>query len=809
MKEHTISASLTGLLHNIGIMVGRADPQKILGSGEIERADRQNTSEFTRAFVQRINPAFQKYVIQEDLQGPQDETTLRVKIANLLSLPGAREDAAGTLTGDREHLASIFDRVKMGEVTGARVETHYLPLKPLALDKDHIFPTKPQEHTQNAYGVLVSGLLEEVKKTFATPESFIENILAGLQKYAWCVPSATIDGIPDVSLYDHARMTAALAVCLGDFDKAELENIYAVLTDKTQNKQENNPVFEKPVALLLGGDISGIQDFIYTLSAKRAAKTLRGRSFYLQLLTEAILRFLLKSLDLPYSNVIYSGGGHFFVLLPVSAEKDLQAIQKEITQRILKFHGTSLYVALGWSAVPVRGFSAEAFPGYWGMMHQHLHYKKHQRYTELGESHLNELFSPGAQGGNEEKLCAVCGREHPSAESISDDEEGGGKILVCSLCRSFADQIGQALPKAQFVRLGFSAEDEDGPYTAMGGLAGFGMQVRFDQTPFEKPVDQTIFWKLTDNPLHEQVKKNAVAWEHYVVNELPLDEAGQVINFDELQKKAKGIHRLGVLLMDVDNLGGIFQAGLKGKKGEPAGSLVHLATLSFQISLFFEGYIRKILEKPEFSNLIYSVYSGGDDLFLLGPWHLMPDVALAIVDELIAYTGENPDLHLSGGMSFIHGKYPIHAAAEDAGDLEKDAKAAFGVDKNAFAFLGEIWHWHTFKEVKAHKVQLVNIHREFEGKKSLIHLLQDLDDLQTEAKKNSRTGKPVWGPWMWMGDYQIHRMKMRSKGGVKDALEALHTELKSGDYPYADLHDWAIAARWAELELRKKSKRSE
>ncbi|MBM4425645.1 MAG: hypothetical protein FJ031_00255 [Chloroflexi bacterium] len=45
--------------------------------------------------------------------------------------------------------------------------------------------------------------------------------------------------------------------------------------------------------LLIGDDISGIQKFIYTITSKKAAQTLRGRSFYLQLLTEVVMGFVL------------------------------------------------------------------------------------------------------------------------------------------------------------------------------------------------------------------------------------------------------------------------------------------------------------------------------------------------------------------------------------------------------------------------------------------------------------------------------------------------------------------------------------
>ena len=48
----------------------------------------------------------------------------------------------------------------------------------------------------------------------------------------------------------------------------------------------------------------------------------------------------------------------------------------------------------------------------------------------------------------------------------------------------------------------------------------------------------------------------------------------------------------------------------------------------------------------------------------------------------------SPDLHLSGGMTFIHGKYPVYQAADDAGPHALDDEAKGLPGKDAFALSG-------------------------------------------------------------------------------------------------------------------------
>ena len=62
-------------------------------------------------------------------------------------------------------------------------------------------------------------------------------------------------------------------------------------------------------------DMSGIQEFIYNISGSKALKSLRSRSFYLELMLEVIVDKLLERLKLTRANLLYTGGGHAYLLI--------------------------------------------------------------------------------------------------------------------------------------------------------------------------------------------------------------------------------------------------------------------------------------------------------------------------------------------------------------------------------------------------------------------------------------------------------------------------------------------------------------
>ena len=69
--------------------------------------------------------------------------------------------------------------------------------------------------------------------------------------------------------------------------------------------------------LFVGGDLSGIQKFLYNISSKKAAVSLKGRSYFLQQYMENVcedLKKTIKEAGARQSTDIYCSGGKFYVL---------------------------------------------------------------------------------------------------------------------------------------------------------------------------------------------------------------------------------------------------------------------------------------------------------------------------------------------------------------------------------------------------------------------------------------------------------------------------------------------------------------
>ena len=809
MDDKVLMAALAGLLHDIGKFAQRAGEQV-----SAEWNDPKTKQDFgyqhalyTWHFVDKYLPdALKPAGTMAAFHHRPKAQGIVIQTADHLSA-GERRSADPLDdpqdNGDRKvhprQLQTIFCSLttqasdqKGHEVALRAPAALYLPLEALSLKREVIFPGQKlsDELVWKKYESMwaefcqEAGALKAVHTPQTDPQGYLESLADLLQRYTWCIPSAYFKAIPDVSLYDHSRMTAALAAILakGNYSEGELKAMRAA-----------DQKSEKPVAILVGGDISGVQDFIYTISSKGAARTLRGRSFYLQLLTEAALRYVLARLDLPYTNVIYSGGGNFFLLAAPEDLNALPAIRAELSRILLKHHGTALYLALGAAPVPASGFSTGQLPKHWDEMYKALNRAKQQRYSELGEDLFTKVFALPALGGNPDGTCAICGDDQRKTQKWDQIE---AQDQICDLCHSFGKEIGAQLPSARFLALNFGKPKSGDPGGLRQALAELGMSFQLLEKADQKINFQggrTIIWAL-DDPEKGRYPIPGASGAHYlryVANQVPTQ------TLDQLQDQVGGgFAKLGVLRIDVDNVGNLFKFGL----GENA-TLSRMAALSSGLSLFFEGWVKDICARHGRDQSIYTVYTGGDDAFLLGPWDQMPGLARELAGEFSQYTALHPGLTLSAGMSFISGKYPIYQAAEDAGDALEDAKHS---GKNAFHFLGASWKWQEFDslEDKFQKIVRIVDEKQLNGPRAIIQTLRGL--AEQKSKKVRQTGPDVWGPWQWRGTYLLMRMEEREKsrpelaGEIKSIREGLDKN------NYSELNQWGTAARWAQLLTRNK-----
>jgi CRISPR-associated protein Csm1 len=92
----------------------------------------------------------------------------------------------------------------------------------------------------------------------------------------------------------------------------------------------------------------------------------------------------------------------------------------------------------------------------------------------------------------------------------------------------------------------------------------------------------------------------------------------------------------------------------------------------------------------EFRWELVFIYAGGDDLFISGAWNQVVEFAFDVYQAFREYTGRNPDIKLSGGISINDVKFPLYQAASESGEAEEAAK---GNGRDSLGLFGEVFKW--------------------------------------------------------------------------------------------------------------------
>ncbi len=794
--QEVFTAALAGLLHDVGKFSQRAGVQPDATSQAFTEKDygRHGAhAKWSIAFIDAHVPEQWRSGLSPVLfhHNPQDRMSKVVALADRLS--AAEREGSGDAAA--KQLISIFCQI--GEQPPPQM---VWPLRDVRLSEDAIFPRQelPGADEKAAYRKLWQGFERAVDHLPGDDlPTYVEGMLYAMQRYAWSVPGAFYRSVPDVSLYDHSRTTAALAACLVGFDEPTLD---ALLSKKPPTD---------PVALLVGGDISGVQDFIYTITARGAARGLRGRSFYLQMLTEAVARFILRELDLPITNLIYSGGGHFYLLAPVAAADRLKQLRAAISRKLLTHHGGDLYLALGWSELTAGDFQREQFGQAWKAVGEKMNEAKRRRFSELEAKVLIEnVFGPLGTGGEATGECQVCHFDGPVTEDV---DSRGEKRRICALCKSL-EELGSHLRDTRYLLLAEVPANDTRRGCYYDALESFGLALGLSDArgravlALPADVQRVTLLAMDDagDAAREAARLSARAGYpvaggvRYTVNVVPRTEKGDIATFDWLQAQSKGVHRLGVLRMDVDDLGELFLSGMKNE-----ATLSRVAALSSALSLFFEGWLGKLCQMAnEDQGRVYPIYSGGDDLFIVGAWDALPALASRIREDLARFAAGNPSVHISGGLTLHAGKYPLYQAAQDAEEALDEAKGfrRSGDEraKDAFNFLGLTIPWEKYDNLERERGALVAL---ADANRAVLRTLLQLYARATH--EGQKRGKAYWGPWMWHCAYRLKRMENRNRRSPELVAQIgrIRQSLSKNAFRYIEV--LGPAARWAELLTRK------
>ena len=644
-------------------------------------------------------------------------------------------------------------------------------------EQNFIIPTVLENSSAVDATQLWKNFVTDFRQLSGTPTAAVyQTVFALLHKYTARIQASPQD--PDVSLYDQLRTTAAIAACITREDLSEADI------------NDENP--QRELCMLLKGDISGIQNFLYQILSDGAARQLRGRSFYLQLLTEAIAHWVLRQLKLPIANLLLASGGHFYILAPYTkAHEKLAELQREISEKLWALHQGDLSFILAGTPVTAEDFNPDRFSEKWDDVSKVVNTIKQRKWSELEtEVMFTTLFEPFTQ-----RYLPVSADADQSRRDPWQFRELGGKLRNASHL------------------IVFETEESINPdeYNWETTMKAFGWSVHFSGTEEDPPnisdTQRAIVYRLGDTDFLEDNPPFAsdgipVSYDFKLLPQvIPREQNGNALDYNNLADASEGVHWFGALRMDVDDLGTIFRDAL----GDNA-TISRMATLSEAIRLFFEGYVPQLCRDyngKRSREILELIYAGGDDLFLVGGWSALPEIAKKIRDEFRRFvTGEH--VTLSGGIFIEHQKFPLYQFAERSGDAEGAAKNLQRLnpegevckEKDAISFLQKPMAWTDFERVTEwHQkfLRAVDTNDNPLPRDILTRLSQIYSDEELKGRR-----------WAWCSLYYFHRVEARYKReNQRTFLKNLRTELNKADASFELKKFIRVVTRWVALQTRK------
>ena len=435
---------------------------------------------------------------------------------------------------------------------------------------------------------------------------------------------------------------------------------------------------------------------------------------------EQIVDELLDALQLTRANLIYNGGGHFYILAPNTTKTStaIETMEKSINEWFLTVFGTKLYLALG-SAIATADELIQSQRTLFRKVSQSVGEAKSKRYSE---QHLADLFNPNSTYNtvlHGERECSICHTSTATLSPYGKDTDAE----ACPICNGLY-RLGEQIVDSRDTVFVLARPNNSDTCESIPKVEVYVNNWNDDADNLRLylyVVTESSLQKFeTDHEILRIYSKNTAKTGHNVFNRIWLadyvarKDNGQVYEFEELATSSglgedKGIKRLGVLRADVDNLGAAFIGGFisAGSNKFKYGTLSRYADLSRDLAMFFKVAVNKMAQgdvqgfgtsvmpftiwanKQVTTRKIHVIYSGGDDVFLIGAWDELLELAIDIREKLAEVTDNK--ITMSAGLALFSPSYPISQMAMITGLLEsvakdndgKDSIALFGFETNS------------------------------------------------------------------------------------------------------------------------------
>lgn len=546
---------------------------------------------------------------------------------------------------------------------------------------------------------------------------------------------------------------------------------------------------------ILKGDVSGIQDFIFNVKSEGAAKTLKARSLFIYALSKIALELIKTAFGLQKGEYLEIDGGGNFTILIKKEKFDLAEWDKivKLVQEDLQYE--ELYLALA--------------------------------YEQVNESNIaDKLKEINTQKLAEEKL-----RKYKNIKNAFTPFEDSNYV-----------KFDQKVLK-DFAGILKSKDNEEVKQQVQKQTAGF-FKNKIDCFGYEYELNNKAPKNLQNSVLNKLPTWTEDLLENYqhLISEIEQNKSveellsssepktGNIIEFEYLTLFAKertGTGKLGVLKLDVDDLGLVFRDK----------SIQEIYQISQALNWFFDKKLWQLLQEKKFEfrtkendevvtkkasyqHNIYPLFAGGDDCFLIGAWDAIFEFAKLLRDEFDTFQKElrefvkniEKDISLSASLLLVDNKFPVIRFAEIAEEelkkaktFEKDAKEKGKFVKGKVAIFGEVISWAEFGTAINIKNHLLTLIQEKGESRAIIERIKrsaiGFDSLQSRALRGR------------LAFEKIAKFHYYMRNVKKDNLAYVETELLQeyqrlllltiSKNSLANAQIFPIAARWTEFLTRK------
>ena len=602
------------------------------------------------------------------------------------------------------------------------------------LEPENIFPIA-FENKKSDYKALWNDFIIDLAKINKDKKKYPERLKAHaleylLKKYTSFMPSSTTFKYkdyepvkPNISLFEHLKTTSIFASAIAGMNE---ENQNSVLNYyKTGNKED----FEKKVFLLVAGDFFGIQDFIFDeVQTKYAAKILRAKSAFVQILTKVLAYYVCEQAGVGEYSIISTHAGKFEILLPNQKEiiEKLENIQDEFNKYFANQFFGQTGVGITWIEASIEDFLVKK--SYKNLRVELGNRVEEIKFKKFGLNKYGYKIFEIDEDLNNQNLCDFCHKRKGEVKK---------GVVICNECDKYV-KLGQKLAEYSRKDFGSMAINKE-----EGGIHIFkDFYLHFFNEPARENAKKDIYlfdiradsefrgiekWEIasyvaSDNILNalekEYIEKKAEKPSGILtLNELALLSVKDGLKADEKSyslKRERGVEALMALKGDGDGMGKFI------RESDVTDSFAKYNFFAKMVDYYFSVYVpQKFMQnKP-----LYTVFAGGDDLFVLGAWDEVINLAQNVRDDFVKFTGGK--LTFSVGLVMSKANKPVNFLAFNAEEALEDAKDFCCEVKNVKSEKNNICKIASCVEVCKHKEEFCKEENEKISKKDALTIFNE------------------------------------------------------------------------------------